>query len=209
MQPCVTFVFKGFRFIYTKIRLVFNFLYTWVLFYTNNIKFKKFSTNGIPYIIVAQGGICIIGDNFKMNNGLLGNPIGRPQPCVLFVDKGAILKIGKNVGISATAIIAHKNITIGNNVKIGGGVCIYDTDFHSLDANVRNNQELDFNSKNNLSVSIGDNVFIGAHTTILKGVTIHENAIIGACSVVTKNIPANEIWAGNPARFIKNNNIHG
>ena len=50
---------------------------------------------------------------------------------------------------------------------------------------------------------IEDNVFIGAHSTILKGVTIGQNSIIGACSVVTKNIPPNEIWAGNPAKFIK------
>jgi acetyltransferase-like isoleucine patch superfamily enzyme len=53
------------------------------------------------------------------------------------------------------------------------------------------------------SIKIGNNVFIGAHSTILKGVTIGENAIVGACSVVTKSIPANQIWGGNPARFIK------
>jgi acetyltransferase-like isoleucine patch superfamily enzyme len=55
-------------------------------------------------------------------------------------------------------------------------------------------------------VIIEDNVFIGAHSTILKGVTIGQNSIIGACSVVTKNIPQNEIWAGNPARFLKSIN---
>lgn len=44
---------------------------------------------------------------------------------------------------------------------------------------------------------------MGAHTIILKGVHIGKGAVIGAGSVVTKNIPENEIWAGNPAKFIK------
>jgi len=51
-------------------------------------------------------------------------------------------------------------------------------------------------------VSIGDQVFIGAHTTILKGVTIGENSIIGACSLVVNDIPSNEIWGGNPAKYL-------
>lgn len=66
-------------------------------------------------------------------------------------------------------------------------------------------QKTEFNKRKMENVKIENNVFIGAHTTILKGVTIGSNAIIGACSVITKDIPANEIWAGNPARFIKNN----
>jgi acetyltransferase-like isoleucine patch superfamily enzyme len=138
-----------------------------------------------------------------MNNGNMGNPIGRPQKCIFFVDRGATLTIGENVGISSTAIVAHQQIAIGNNVKIGGGVCIYDTDFHSLNPESRKHKETDKPQTRNKPVVIGDNVFIGAHSTLLKGVSIGENVIIGACSVVTKSIPPNEIWAGNPAVFIK------
>lgn len=54
-----------------------------------------------------------------------------------------------------------------------------------------------------MEVCISENAFIGAHSTILKGVTIGTNSIVGACSVVTKDIPSNEVWAGNPARFIR------
>jgi putative colanic acid biosynthesis acetyltransferase WcaF len=50
-------------------------------------------------------------------------------------------------------------------------------------------------------IVIGANAFIGARTFILPGITVSSNAIVGACSLVTKNIPANSIWAGSPARF--------
>lgn len=180
-----------------------HFIVSYIVLYTQNVQFKNFQSRGIPYVMVSFGGKFLIGKNFRMNNGLKGNPIGRPQRCIFFVGKNAHLEIGNNVGISQSAIICHSSVTIGNNVKIGGGVCIYDTDFHSLDPNERNNVESDFKSKTNKPVVIEDNVFIGTHVTILKGVSIGSNSIIGACSVVTKSIPPNEIWAGNPAHFIK------
>lgn len=56
-------------------------------------------------------------------------------------------------------------------------------------------------------VHIKRNAFIGAGTIITKPVTIGEYAVVGAGSVVTKDIPDGEVWAGNPARFIKKRNI--
>lgn len=53
-------------------------------------------------------------------------------------------------------------------------------------------------------VKIGRNVWIGSNSTILPGVTVGDNAVIGAGSVVTKDIPENTVFAGNPAKFIKN-----
>lgn len=83
-----------------------------------------------------------------------------------------------------------------------GGTCVYTTDFHSLDPKVRQTNR-DLKERKSAPVIIEENVFIGAHCTILKGVTIGKNSIIGAGSVVTKSVPANEIWAGNPAKFIR------
>jgi acetyltransferase-like isoleucine patch superfamily enzyme len=203
MQKVVTLLYKAIRKVILLVRNGMDKLIAWIILYGNNVKFGKFETNGFPYVSVAQGGSCIIGDDFQMNNGNIGNPIGRPQRCIFFVDRGAKLVIGESVGMSSTAIIAHQRIEIGDYVKIGGGVCIYDTDFHSLDAESRRKPESDIKLKRNKPVRIGDNVFIGAHSTILKGVEIGENSIIGACSVVTKSIPANEIWAGNPTQFLK------
>lgn len=203
MRKIAEFIFKSSRRIIIWLVLIINKFTTWILFYCYNVRFQKFYTSGIPYVSIAGGGKCLIGNNFRMNNGNMGNPIGRPQRCVLFADKGALIVIGENVGMSSTAIVSYEKISIGDNVKIGGGVCIYDTNFHSLDPSQRKNKVDDFKNRKNKPVKIGNNVFIGAHSTILKGVEIGDNSIIGACSVVTKNIPANEIWGGNPAILLR------
>jgi len=49
---------------------------------------------------------------------------------------------------------------------------------------------------------IGNNCFIGIRTVVLVGRTIGDNSIVGACSVITKDIPPNQVWGGNPAKFI-------
>ncbi len=110
---------------------------------------------------------------------------------------------GDNVGISSTAIICHKGITIGDNVKIGGNVVIYDTDFHSLDVVERISIPEDISNVKTEEVIINNNVFIGAHTTILKGTVIGENSVIGAGSLVVGIIPPNVIAGGNPCKVIK------
>jgi len=203
MQKIITYIYKVGRRTLIFLGYVIDHIATITIIYCNNVHFKKIRTNGIPYVSVARGGSFSLGDNFIMNNNIQGNPIGRVQRCSFVVNRDAVLVIGDNVGISSTAIVAHKEIRIGNNVKIGGGVCIYDTDFHSIDASIRNDKKMDHKFENKQRVTIGDNVFIGAHSTILKGVNLGENSVIGACSVITKNIPANEIWAGNPAKIIK------
>lgn len=180
-----------------------NYFITYFILKGNNVKFSSFKATGLPYIMVARGGKLVIGKNFAMNNGIKGNPIGSYRKCTFFVDRNAELLIGDNVGISQTALICHKSIKIGNNVKIGGGVSIYDTDFHSLDPMIRKSKD-DIKNRVEKAVIVKDNAFIGAHSIILKGVTIGENSIIGAGSVVTKSVPDNQIWAGNPAKLIRN-----
>ena len=170
----------------------------------NNIVYgSNLRSNGLPMLDIWQKGKMSIGKNFKMNNGKNFNKIGRQQQCIFVVSDHAELQIGDNAGISSTAIICHHKITLGNNIKIGGNVCIYDTDFHSLNCIHRRVSGLDSLHTVTKPVSIGDDVFIGAHSTILKGVSIGDRAIIGACSVVVKNIPKDELWAGNPATFIR------
>ena len=170
----------------------------------NNVEHKGIYSNGLPYFCVAMTGKCRIGDNFRMNNGLRFNPIGFPQPCTIYVAEGATLMIGDNVGMSQASIICHKVIVIQSNVKIGGGTMVYDTDFHSIDYMNRRNHKLDMDGKKMAKVTIEHDAFIGAGCIILKGVTIGACSIVGAGSVVTKSIPPCQVWAGNPAKFIRN-----
>lgn len=199
----IYYIFKGVR----KIKNIFHAFYckysTKIIFIGNKVKFKSFFTNGIPYVSVSRHGFCSFGDGLKINNGLSGNPIGCVQPCVIFCGNNAKIIIGDNVGLSSVALVAHCEIIIGNNVKIGGGTFLYDTDFHSLNFRDRSDKNLDIKNKKSAPIKIGDNVFIGAHSIILKNVSIGSGSVIGAGSLVTKNIPENQIWAGVPARFLR------
>lgn len=111
------------------------------------------------------------------------------------------ISIGNNVGISYANITSFNKITIEDNVLISSGVKIWGTDFHSIDFLYRC-EKSDTHIKT-ASVIIRKGTFIGACSIILKGATIGQHFAVGAGSVVTKNIPDNEIWAGNPAVFIK------
>ena len=120
--------------------------------------------------------------------------------CFVTYNDGKI-KIGNNVGISNSCLNAHILINIEDNVNIGGDCKIYDSDFHSIKYSNRINlPDKTYNSK---QINIKSGAFIGAHSIILKGVTIGKRSVIGAGSVVTCDIPDNEIWAGNPIKFIK------
>lgn len=198
----IKFLFKLIKYIKNKIPSIFSKLFGKIFFSLNNVKYKNgLLCNGFPYLSVQ--GEFFIGVNFKNNNRLQSNPIGRNYKCLFVVRKNAVLEIGDNVGLSGVSIVCQKSISIGNNVKIGANTCIYDTDFHSLNKDLRKDKLKDIENIQKKEIIIGDDVFIGAHTTILKGISIGNGSIVGACSVVTKNIPKNEIWAGNPAKFIK------
>ena len=178
-------------------------IFTALLFKAQNVRCLSFCTSGIPFVSVArEGGRIQIGEKFRMHNGIKGNPIGCYQRCTFFCDRNSSIIIGNNVGISQTALVSYGNIIIEDNVKIGGGTSVYTTDFHSLDPQVRQSVD-DMKYRKVEDVIIHRNAFIGSHCIILKGVIVGENSIVGAGSVVTKSVPANEIWAGNPAKFIR------
>lgn len=112
---------------------------------------------------------------------------------------------------AGVAILDYKNTFIGENV-------IFDTNYPQdiiIHKGVRitvgcvvltHFMEVETGTYSRGKIEIGENAYIGCNTIICKPVKIGANSIIGAGSIVTKDIPENEVWAGNPARFIRKRN---
>jgi acetyltransferase-like isoleucine patch superfamily enzyme len=155
---------------------------------------RRLSFDGKCYFKRYPGSEITIGNNCQFLSRAFSNQIGINRPCMIStLAEEAIIEIGDNCGFSGTVIGAFKYIKIGKNVRSGANVLITDSDWHPEDSR----------SGSPRPVIIGENVWLGGNSVVLKGVNIGENAVIGANSVVTKNIPANVIAAGNPCKVIR------
>ena len=114
------------------------------------------------------------------------------------VNDQATCSIGDRVFIgTGVELNVQTKLVIGSNVLIAPGVFIIDHN-HQIDANIRINQQ----ACSADSVTIKDDVWIGANAVILPGVTIHQGAVVGAGAIVTKDVESMTIVAGNPATMI-------
>ena len=187
-------LFRGVQSLYDRMM---NFLFFKAM--KVNCRFRTLKING--RLLIRNHGRIEIGDGCCFNSGRIYNLIGGDDVCSLVAVEGGILKIGRRCRISNAAMVASVGIELGEDVFVGGGVKIYDTDFHPLDSRQRIEYRNEHTRKK--PILIGDGAFIGAHSIILKGVSIGKRAVIGAGSVVTKNIGDDEIWGGAPARLIR------
>lgn len=106
---------------------------------------------------------------------------------------GASIVIGDGSFLNQrTMVTCKRSVVIGENCSIGWDVWITDTDYHRLN-----------DGEDIAPVLIGDEVWIGAKSMILKGVTVGRGAVIAAGSVVTKDVPERALVAGNPATVIR------
>ncbi|EJL65384.1 acyltransferase [Flavobacterium sp. CF136] len=172
-----------------------------ILFCTLNIGHwhKSWRFHGLPLIQKYKKSSIKIGTNFVACSNPKNNTIGVFQKVIIKTcSPEAVIQIGNHVGISGATISSNSRITIGNNVLIGSGVLITDSDAHSINPKFRNDKSKIMSSP----IVIEDDVFIGARSIVLKGITIGRGALIGAGSVVSKDIEAFAIVAGNPAKKI-------
>lgn len=156
---------------------------------------------GRPIVSIAAGGRLRIGDRVTLCSASWATALGVARPVVLRVlSPGAAIDIGADCGLSGTVICAASGVRIGPECLFGADVKLMDTDFHPLRAQGRI-----LNRPEHIAtapITIGRNVFIGTGSMVLKGVSIGDNAVIGAGSVVTRDVPANCIAAGQPARIV-------
>jgi acetyltransferase-like isoleucine patch superfamily enzyme len=153
------------------------------------------------WVYLENHGTLRIGPRVTISSGPAANPVGSCQRTTIIVARDGFVDIGEDTGLSNTEIYCWQRIVIGRRVLVGGGCKIYDSDFHPLDPGKRIPDERA--AIVNRPVIIGNDVFLGGGTLILKGVTIGDRSIVGAGSVVSRDVPPDEIWAGNPASFIR------
>jgi UDP-2-acetamido-3-amino-2,3-dideoxy-glucuronate N-acetyltransferase len=128
---------------------------------------------------------CSIGDRTKVG-------------AFVEIQKGA--RIGADCKISSHAFICE-GVTIGDGAFIGHHVVFINDKYpHATNRDGALQTEADWKV---VATHVGKGASIGSNATILCGLTIHDGAMVGAGSVVTKSVPSKELWAGNPARFIR------
>lgn len=167
------------------------------------LKGKKYEFGPTAHISLSDGSgksDIILNDNIRLFGTLLSQSHGK-------------ITIGKNCTIGRNAKISCVDkVSIGKECEISEACIVCDSNNHPLSVLFRRVRSINYRKLPSLHlykysshkpIIIQDNVWIGERARICKGVTIGKNSVIGANSVVTKDIPANCIAAGNPARVVK------
>lgn len=156
--------------------------------YGNNVRFR-----GNTLFYKSPGSVISMGNNVTFNSNERFNFRGINHRCILNTAPTGKIIIGDNCGFSGVSIVSSCSVTLGDEVKCGTNVIIGD----------RNDHEKEYPQFVPEPVVIGNHVWIGMNSVVMKGVTIGDNVIIGANSVVTKDIPSNVIAVGSPCKPIK------
>jgi acetyltransferase-like isoleucine patch superfamily enzyme len=157
---------------------------------------------GRPIVSMESRSSITVGHRCTLISASRYTALGVARPVVLrCLLPGARILIGDDTGASGVTVCSTSRVEIGARCLLGADVVICDTDFHPLWP-VRRRWEPIPHPEPADAVTISEDVFIGARSIILKGVSIGAGAVVGAGSVVTSDVQANTVVAGNPARFL-------
>ncbi len=142
-----------------------------------------------------------MGENVKLSKfiNLYGCTIGNNVKIGAFVEIQKNATVGNNCKISSHTFICE-GVTIEDDVFVGHGVAFINDTYPRATSSGRLQTEADWKVEKTV---IKKGASIGSGATILSKVTVGEHAIIGAGAVVTRDVPANAIVAGNPARLFR------
>ena len=158
---------------------------------------------GLPIISGTELGRVTIGARASVVSDSRGTALGVRGPVILrLLHAGARIDIGDDTGLSGTVICAAKSVRLGARCLIGADVMIFDTDFHNPEPEGRRYAETDW-ERVSAPVVIGDDVFIGTGSRVMKGVTIGDGCVIGAGSLVVSDIAPYTVAAGSPAKVLR------
>jgi len=176
----------------------------------NSAKIKKLVTlKGSSYHFRKTSSI-VLDDGSDRTDIILGDTVWMYG--TLASQNHGKIYFGNNSRIGANSIVgAVKSVQVGDYTAIADYVIIMDNNNHPVNPRdrlyMRTTDEgspfRKWKYSDSKPIVIGKNVWIGTFSRINKGVTIGDNSIVAANSVVTKNVPANSIVAGNPAKVVK------
>ncbi|MDE7346177.1 MAG: acyltransferase [Muribaculaceae bacterium] len=149
-----------------------------------------------------------LSEGCVVTGGAFINCLGCLRGSCIQVENGATLQIGRNSGMSNVSIWVRDKVIIGDYVTIGAETIINDSNSHCINYLERRGERKNgvvFQELNikRAPIYIENDVFIGARSIICKGVRIGTRSVIAAGSVVVKDIPSDEVWGGNPCKFLR------
>jgi len=187
--------------------------------YIRNCLKRKRQKNEIEKVTLKGGLPEMVGQSkFVFFSGsskediVLGDDVGFFNGCIISSSCHGKIIIGDHVRFQSNVRLqCVERIEIGDYSAIAFDVCITDNNSHPVNPEYRRfmrttphgSDARSWAHSDHKPVVIGKNCWIGEKSRIQKGVTIGDNSIVAACSVVTKDVPANCIAAGNPARVVK------
>jgi carbonic anhydrase/acetyltransferase-like protein (isoleucine patch superfamily) len=183
-----------------KHKVLFSAIWLWELRFKGAILAPGVRLLGRPIASIAPGSTFSLGKEVYLHSSPRSSPLGCPLPCILrTLSPKSKLVVNANTRMSSATICAGHSIEIGSGTLIGSGALIMDNDFHVREGGLGWHDDVVTGSA---PIYVGERVFIGARSIILKGVTVGNDAVIGAASVVTKDVPAGVKVAGNPAKTL-------